>query len=73
MSTNDHKNELTMLKNMNFFLSMVTIPATMGANVLKMGKKRAKIMALPPYFSKKSLDCTKYFFLNQKVSSFLNR
>ena len=29
---------------------------TEGAKVLKMGKKRAKIIAFPPYLSKKSLD-----------------
>jgi hypothetical protein len=37
----DHKKELKVLKNMNFFLSIETIPATIGAKVLKMGKKRA--------------------------------
>jgi len=41
---------------MNFFLSIVTIPATIGAKVLTIGKKRAKIIALPPNLSKKSLD-----------------
>jgi hypothetical protein len=51
---------------MNFFLSIVTIPATIGANVLNIGKNLAKMMALPPCFKKKSLDCTRYFFLNQK-------
>ena len=35
---------------------MVTIPATIGAKVLNIGKKRAKMMAFPPYRSKNSCD-----------------
>jgi hypothetical protein len=42
-----------MLKNINFFLSISTIPAIIGAKVLKIGKNLAYIIALPPYFSKK--------------------
>jgi hypothetical protein len=37
---------------MNFFLSIVTIPATIGANVLNIGKKSSKYDGLPPFFQK---------------------
>jgi hypothetical protein len=52
---------------MNFFFSIVTIPATIGAKVLNIGKNLAKNNFFP-MLVKKSLDCTRYFFLNQKVS-----